>query len=364
MNSKKIITMAFIVLAIMFAQVAPALAKTDTEALEGAIIKAGKEAAKSVVQIRVIRVKSEEVIYKEIPKQDASFRPTHAGQKAAPGYFARPYGACSGVLVDAKDGYVLTSNYNVQGKIEKIFVTFSDGERFEADLLGRSEMMDVAMLKIKGDVKRRAYMKLKQPKEKARIGKFVLVVSRTENLLMHSQTFGIISAVKRLNPRVAALQIDAKINYGNSGAPVIDIEGNMIGLVGFVRSDFNPVGQSSGIGFASTIEKILDMLSDLKAGKFIAAPKTPFLGVKFEMSYNKNDGILISEVIAGSAAQEAGLQSGDLIVAFEGKPVRTPRDLVVIIQQKKVGDKVTFKVKRNGKVLTLQATLKSRPAGQ
>ncbi len=364
MNSKKIITATLIALAVLFAQVAPAQAKTDIEALEAAIVETGKEAAKSVVQIRVIRAEGEEVPYKELPKQDTVFRRTNAGQKAAPGYFARPYGACSGVLIDAGDGYVLTSNFNVQGKVEKIFVTFGDGERFEAELLGRGEMMDIALLKIKGNVKRRPHMKLKKRKKEVRIGEFVLVVSRTENLKIHSQTFGIVSAVKRLNPRVAALQLDAKINYGNSGAPVVDIEGNMIGLVGFVRSDYNPIGQSSGIGFACTTEKILDMMSDLKAGKFIAAPKIPFLGIKFEMSYDKNDGVLVGEVIAGSAAQEAGLQEGDLIVEFDGKPVRTPRDIVVIIQQKKVGDKVKFKIKRNGAEMVLEATLKARPAGQ
>ena len=363
MNSKKIIITAIAALAVLVVQITPAHAKSDAEALQEVIIETGAQAAESVVQIRVIRAGGEEKEYKEIPRQDTAFRATARGQ-AAPGYFARPYGPCSGVLIDSQEGYVLTSNFNVQGNIEKIFVTFGDGERFEAGLLGRSEIMDIAMLKIKGNVKHRTAMQLEKAKEEARVGQFVLVVGRTENIKTHSQTFGIVSAVKRLNPRVAALQLDAKINYGNSGAPVVDIAGNMIGLVGFVRSDSNPVGQSSGIGFACTTEKILEILDDLKAGKIVTAPKMPFLGIKFEMSYDKNDGILVGEVIAGSAAQEAGLQEGDLIVEFDGNPVRTPRDLVRLIQTKKVGDKVTFKIKRNGTEMVLKATLKARPAGQ
>ncbi len=356
MNSRKILTLATLTCLLLWMQATPAWAKSSAESLQAALIKAGKTAARSVVQIRVTR--RNEQPYKEVPAQAMMSSPPGG----AYGYNQRPYGPCTGVVIDEK-GHVLTSNFNVEGEVEKITVTFAGGKRCDAKLLGRSEVLDVALLKIQGDFKILHYLELKKPEEESKVGTYILVVSRTENLRRHSQTFGIVSAVKRLSPDVQALQIDAKVNYGNSGAPVIDIEGNFLGLVGFVRPSANPYGLSSGIGFANTAEKILAVLDDLKAGKVIKAPEVAFLGVAPDPGYTRNDGVLVRQVIDGSAAKEAGLESGDLIIEFDGKSVRTFRDLANAIQAKKVGDRVTFKIKRGEETKELEATLKARPAG-
>ncbi len=313
--NKTIITAVF-VCALLVCGATDAAAKTDAEALQNTVTAVGEEAAKAVVQIRVIR--NNEQPYKEIPSQNSFF----STRNMAPGYNSRPYGPCTGVMID-KEGHILTSHFNIEGDIKKITVTLGSGERHEAKLLGRSEVMDIALLKITGDFNTKDYLKLKSPKEKPRLGAYVIVVSRTVNIRQHSLTFGIISAIDRLRPEIAAMQIDAKVNYGNSGAPALNLRGNFIGLVGFVRDKSakmnNPTGQSSGIGFANTADKIIAILKDLKAGKIITAPKSPFLGVSFEPTYTKGDGVLIREVHAGSAAADAGLEAGDLIIEFDGK---------------------------------------------
>ncbi len=361
MNSRKILALAALTCLLLWMQATPALAKSSAESLQAALIGAGKTAARSVVQIRVTR--RNEPPYKEVPAQ-AMMSLTRGG---ACGYNQRPYGPCTGVVIDG-EGHVLTSNFNVEGEVEKITVTFAGGKRCDAKLLGRSEALDVALLKIQGDFKILHYLELKKPEEESKVGTYILVVSRTENIRRHSQTFGIVSAVKRLRPDVQALQIDAKVNYGNSGAPVIDIEGNFLGIVGFIkpstRTVANPFGLSSGIGFANTAEKILAVLDNLKAGKVIKAPEVAFLGVAPDPGYTRNDGVLVRQVIDGSAAREAGLEPGDLIIEFDGTPVRTFRDLANAIQAKKVGDRVTFKIKRGEETKELDATLKARPAGQ
>jgi len=361
MNSRKIFALAILTCLLLWTPATSAWAKSDAESLQTALIEAGKTAARSVVQIRVTR--KNEQPYKEVPAQPMMAL-TRGG---AYGYNQRPYGPCTGVVIDG-EGHVLTSNFNVEGAVEKITVTLADGKRYDAKLLGRSEVLDVALLKIQGEPETPHYIEMKKPEEETRVGTYVLVVSRTENVRRHSQTFGIVSAVKRLSPSVEALQIDAKVNYGNSGAPVIDIEGNFLGLVGYIRPSTSrvayPFGLSSGIGFANTAQKILAVLDDLKAGKVIKAPEVAFLGVAPDPAYTRNDGVLVRQVIDGSAAKDAGLEPGDLIIEFDGRPVRTFRDLANAIQSKKVGDKIRFKIKRGEQTKVLKATLKARPAGQ
>ena len=156
-------------------------------------------------------------------------------------------------------------------------------------------------------------------------------------------------------------------HYGVTGGALIDIEGNLIGIVGFVNTGSkgrpNTLGQSSGVGFANTSTKLLSILDDLKDGKVLSLPKRAFLGIKMEPSYNKNDGVLVKEVTENTAAAEAGIEPGDLIVEMDGKPVRNITELINIMKKKKIGDKVKIKLKRGDEIIEIEATLREPPPG-
>ena len=336
-----------------------AYARGELAALEKVVMSSSQKAARAVVQVRVYRKKG------ETPYHENPTPPMMQRGRLAPGYGRRPYGPCSGVCID-REGHILTSYFNVSGDVERITVTFGNGKRYPAKLLGYSKDMDVAMLKLEGDPGRLPYLPLYES-EHVRVGSFVMAVGRAQNVFKHSLSFGVISALGRLRPEIQAYQFDARINYGVTGGALIDIEGNLIGIVGFVNTGSkgrpNTLGQSSGVGFANTSTKLLSILDDLKDGKVLSLPKRAFLGIKMEPSYNKNDGVLVKEVTENTAAAEAGIEPGDLIVEMDGKPVRNITELINVMKKKKIGDKVKIKLKRGDEIIEIEATLREPPPG-
>lgn len=347
---------AFFALA-LFAQAA--YARGELAALEQVVVASSQKAARAVVQIRVYR-KQNDPKYLEQPTPPMLQRGT-----VAPGYFERPYGPCSGVCID-KEGHILTSYFNVSGEINRIVVTFGNGKRCAAKMLGHSKEMDVALLKLEGETDRLPFLPLYDPKD-IKVGAFVMAIGRAENIFEHSLSFGVLSAADRLRPEIRAWQFDARVNYGNTGGALVDIEGNLIGIVAFVTpgepGQPNVLGQSSGVSFANTAAKLLEILNDLKAGKVLTLPSRAFLGISMETSYTKNDGVLIKEVIPNTAAADAGIQPGDLIVEMEGKTVQNATQLIEVMQKKKIGDKVKIKLKRGADTLELEIVLREPPPG-
>ncbi len=334
-------------------------ARGELAALENVVIASSRKAARAVVQMRVYR-KKDEPQYREYPTP-----PMLQRGRPAPGYNQRPYGPCSGVCID-RDGHILTSYFNVSGEIERIIVTFGNGKRYAANLMGYSKDMDVAVLKIEGEVGRLPYLELYDSKD-VRAGSFAMAVGRAQNVFEHSLSFGVISATGRLRPEIQAYQFDARVNYGVTGGALLDIEGNLIGIIGYVLPGEsgrpNALGQSSGVGFANTSAKLLSILEDLKAGKVLTLPKRAFLGIKMEPTYDKNDGVLIKEVIQNTAAADAGIEPGDLIVEMDGKPVRNVTQLIEIMKKKKIGGKVKVKIKRGEEIMEIEVVLREPPPG-
>lgn len=334
-------------------------ARGEMAALEQVVMAGSQKAARAVVQIRVYRSKDAPQ-YREQPTP-----PMLQRGGIAPGYFERPYGPCSGVCID-REGHILTSYFNVSGDVERIVVTFGNGKRCAASMLGYSKEMDVALLKLEGETTGLPCMPLYDPKD-IKVGAFVMTIGRSENVFEHSLGFGVLSATDRLRPEIRAYQFDARVNYGNTGGALVDIEGNLIGIVSFVTPGEpnrpNVLGQSSGVGFANTASKLLQILDDLKAGKVLALPTRAFLGISMETSYTKNDGVLVKEVIPNTAAADAGIQPGDLIVEMDGKTVQNAKQLIDVMQQKKIGDKVKIKLKRGNDTLDLEVALREPPPG-
>jgi len=206
--------------------------------------------------------------------------------------------------------------------------------------MGFDENTDIAILKI--DAKD---LPAVTPTDTSnlKVGQFVAVVGRAEDGHSLTVNWGIISAVGRL--RGWCVQISAKLNYGNAGGAVVDINGNFIGIASYVSTE-SVAGQNSGVGFMAPCHSLQKHLPDLMAGKKIEKEKRPFLGVMLLPDDPKIKGARIAEVYNPSPAARAGLKNGDIIIEFNGQKIEGRSDLVRAIRASKIGQKVKLKVIR------------------
>lgn len=296
----------------------------------------------SVVSVKVDREKT------ETPRSSGGFSSMMDG-----GVFKnRPQNApASGTIIDP-DGWIVTSHFNVSGKVNRIAVTLADGRTLEATLKGYNATFDIALLKI--DAQNLPVLR-KSPLESLRTGKFVAAFGRAPD--GRSLTFnpGIVSAPGRLAGR--GIQVDSKLNYGNAGGAIVDREGRLIGITCKVDTKFSgSYGQNSGVGFAVTWDKLEQILPDLKAGKTVGEPRRAFLGIQANVE-SEVEGVEIQVVQPASAAEKAGVKPGDVIVELDGKAVKNFEELRAIITSKAPGDKIKIKLKRQGEVLSVEAEL-------
>jgi serine protease Do len=270
----------------------------------------------------------------------------------------------SGFIVSA-DGYVVT-NYHVVQQGDEIMVRLADQRELKAELVGGDPRTDIALLKIGasglpdiafGD------------SDQVAVGAPVMAIGNPFGL-DQTVTTGIVSAKERFigaGPYDNFIQTDASINPGNSGGPLVDVHG---ALVGINTAIFSQSGGWQGIGFATPVNLAKDVLAQLRArGKVIRG----YLGVNVmpvsleiakRTGLDEPRGVVVAEIVEGSPAARAGLKAGDVITAFQGKPVRTPRDLTVAVAATPPGTKVNLEVVgRDGK-RTVTATLGELPERQ
>jgi len=271
----------------------------------------------------------------------------------------------------SKEGLILT-NYHVVEDADSIEVTFStkDGgeKKMSAKVLGVAPDYDVALIQTNEPAD--AAIAYLGDSDRVRIGEWVMAIGNPFGL-SHSVSVGIISAKERRDIAPSGrngvynfLQTDASINPGNSGGPLINTRGEVIGI----NSAINAAG--SGIGFAIPINMVKNMLGDLKSkGKYSRS----WIGIKIQeitpelaQSYGlgKAGGALVAEVVDDSPAKEAGLQEGDVILEFDGKPVRASSDLSLIASMAGVGRKVSVKFWRSGKERTVTIKLSEFPSDE
>jgi len=263
----------------------------------------------------------------------------------------------SGFII-SPDGYILTNNHLV-GDAEKVFVEVVDGRKFTAEKIGTDEDSDVAVVKI--DANDLKYLKMADS-DTLEVGEWVLAIGNPLGL-SHTVTAGIVSAKGRSGFGLATLenfiQTDAAINFGNSGGPLIDLDGEVVGINAAI------VGASGniGIGFAIPINMAKHIYEQLKSGGKI---ERGFLGVRpqdMDPDYAKafglkdSKGVLIPEVDVGSAAEKAGIKHNDVILEFNGQPVESANDLRNRIAMLKPGTKVPIVIWRDGKRKTVTAEL-------
>jgi serine protease Do len=261
-------------------------------------------------------------------------------------------------LVITTDGYVVTTLTNIGGQTLGIKVELPDGRVLPAKRLGEDRRRDLVLLKIEAGGLTAATA---APKADLRVGQWVLALGRTLPVAGPTVGKGILSGVGRLAG--LAVQTDAEISPVNFGGPLVDLHGRVVGMIaatdlpgGSVAAGSSDRFSDSGIGFAVPLEDILAELPALAAGKHIEAP---FLGIRFNMA-RLDKGATIIEVLAGTAAKASGLRAGDSINEFEHQAIESPFQLLYEIGSRRVGDKVVFKVLRDGKTIELHATLQAR----
>ena len=282
----------------------------------------------------------------------------------------------SGFIVSA-DGYVVTNNHVISagtgGTVESITVLMPDRTEYDATLVGKDPQSDLAVLKINRD-KPFPFVHFGDS-TKARVGDWVIAIGNPLGL-GGTVTSGIVSALYRnVGPGGVDtggaydrfIQTDASINSGNSGGPMFDLNGSVIGINTAILS---PTGGSVGIGFAIPAEVAAPIVDKLKAGKTI---ERGYLGVQLQplnedlalsLGLKKNAGEFIAAVEPGGGAEKAGIKAGDVIVKVAGKEVSLDQNLSFIVANTKPGDAVPIELIRSGKRMSVRATVGQRPSDE
>jgi putative serine protease PepD len=263
-------------------------------------------------------------------------------------------GAGTGFVISA-DGVIVTNNHVVDGA-DSIEVTFNDGTSKRAQVVGSSADNDLAVLDVEGSGLPTAKLGSSDALE---VGDEVIAIGNALGLGNNlTVTRGIISAKDRSIPEeetgvtiYGALQTDAAINPGNSGGPLVNADGEVVGI----NTAIAPPGQAQNVGFAISIDAAKSVIADLRLGREVRAA---FLGVATEEAAT---GVRVEEVTSGSAADDAGLERGDVIIAVGDTAIDSPEDLGAAVRRLDPGDTVELRIQRDGSARTVTATLGTRP---
>ncbi len=265
----------------------------------------------------------------------------------------------SGVIINARVGYVLTNNHVIE-KSDEISVTLHDGRQFNAKLIGTDPETDIALLKIPAE--KLTALSLANS-DRLRVGDFVVAIGNPFGL-GQTVTSGIVSALGRSGLGIEGyedfIQTDASINPGNSGGALVNLRGELIGINTAIIA---PGGGNVGIGFAIPInmaDQVVQHLIDfgkVKRGQLGISIQdlTPDLATAFGITGNK--GAVIAEVVRGSAAEKAGLRYSDIITAINNKPVNSASDLRNRIGLLRIGERVKITFLRRGRTRHVYAVI-------
>ena len=266
-------------------------------------------------------------------------------------------GVGSGFIIDP-EGYIVTNNHVVSDATE-IKVTLHDGRELAATRVGNDEQTDLALLKVEGEnLPAIAF----GDSDRTRVGEWVVAIGSPFGF-GGSVTAGIVSARGRdirSGPYDDYLQIDAPINSGNSGGPIIDASGRVIGVNTAI---YSPNGGNIGIGFAIPAVDAARVISQLKDNGAVTRGR---LGVQIQaisddvasaLGLTHSAGALVAEVVADGSAERAGIRAGDVITEYDGVAIEQPRDLSKAVARTEPGSKTTIKVHRQGREQSLSATI-------
>ena len=361
------------------AQAAPA--GTEAESLQASFVRIAQQVGPSVVSISTEQVERVKQYLRVNPffgnePFDDFFRQFNG---EAPDQEFHRFGLGSGVIIDSK-GFILT-NEHVVTDAEKITVTLSDGRDFIGVVKGKDPRSDLAVIKIDAPKLTAASLgdssTVKTGQWAIALGNpFGLIATGAAARAMGAEptlTVGVISALNRQLPRASRqdrdyadlIQTDAAINPGNSGGPLLNLQGDVIGINAAILTSSRGF---EGIGFAIPVNKAKNILSELIEGKKIVYG---WLGIQIQditddvADYYKltdRQGVLVYQVLPDSPASKAGMKDGDIIKVYEGQPIRHSRELIERVSRTKAGQRVAMQVVRNGKDEALQVEIGERPS--
>jgi serine protease Do len=370
------------------AQAAPAASKPvppnlpkEPESLQEAFIRIAKEVGPAVVSISTEQIERARQYMRGFPRSpffgedpfEDLFRQFYGdGQEQQ----FRRFGLGSGLIVDP-GGYVLT-NEHVVADAEKITVTLTDGREFTGTVKGRDPRTDLAVVKI--DASGLPVVKLGDSTE-LQPGQWVVALGNPLGLAgigPAAQTFGsdptisvgVVSALHRQLPRTSRydrdysdlIQTDATINPGNSGGPLVNLEGEIIGVNVAIIT-----GPGNAYGFAIPVNKAKSILDTLIQGKQVIYG---WLGIQIQditedvaeyYELPERKGVLVFQVLPESPAAKAGVRDGDVIIAFDGQPIQHSRELIDRVSATKAGRKAKLEVLREGKRQAIEVEIGERP---
>ena len=261
----------------------------------------------------------------------------------------------SGFVYDS-NGDIVT-NYHVVKGATSITVTLYDGSKYKATLVGYDASTDLAVLKIEAPSSKLNPLTLADSSD-VQVGDGVVAIGSPFGL-SETVTTGIVSALNRTISSensyaiAGAIQTDAAINPGNSGGPLLNMQGEVIGVNSQIDSSS---GANDGVGFAISSNTVKSIVSQLIGN---GKAQHAYLGVSVQTPAARS-GAQIGSVASGSPAADAGLKAGDVITAFDGQTITSPDDLTTAVSAKQPGDKVTITYVRNGQSATASVTLGTR----
>ena len=323
---------------------------------QDAFVQVHKNTKDSIVNIRT---KKTVVVSSYNPLEELLFGNSRNRQQR------RESGSLGSGFVISKDGYIITNNHVIDGA-DEIYVKFSDGREYLTKLIGTSPEVDIAVLKIEGTNETFKPLEFSDS-DNIEIGQWSIAFGNPLGL-NDSMTVGIVSASGRSSLGIEEIenfiQTDAAINQGNSGGPLIDITGRVIGVNTAIYSSN---GGSVGLGFAIPSNLVVAVKDSLIAnGKF----EKPYIGVYLEnlvsdkikkLNLKSTNGVFISRVVANSPASKAGLQANDVVIAVNNKNVSSAGAFIGELAAKKVGQQVTLKIIRNTRNIDINVTLDKTP---
>ena len=307
-----------------------------------------------------------EELFKKFQEQQGGGAP---GQ-GAPAPVTREATSLGSGFIISSDGYVVTNNHVVSGKggdtpVDTITVILADRREYTAKLIGRDTLADLALLKI--DAKDLPFVAFGDS-SKARVGDWAIAIGNPFGL-GGTVTAGIVSALHRNIQSGSAydryIQTDASINQGNSGGPLFDLNGNVIGINTII---FTPSGGNIGLGFSIPAEIAKPVIDQLRANGKV---RRGYLGVSIQplsdniaagLGLPKDKGEIVANVEAGGPASRAGVKQGDVILKVADQEVAFDNTLQFIVSNTPIGTTVPIEIVRGGKKLVLRATVGERPS--
>ena len=314
----------------------------------------------SVVSIAVEGKQNSRYSNQDIPEEFKFFFGPDAFGDRAPRSFK---GIGSGVIINAEKGYVLTNNHVIDSA-DKITVKLEDGREFKAKVVGKDEMSDVALVQLENP-KNLTAIKIADS-DKLKVGDFTVAIGNPFGL-GQTVTSGIVSALARSTGSDSGtyenyIQTDAAVNRGNSGGPLINLQGELIGINTAIIS---PSGSNAGIAFAipsnmanSLVQQIIEY-GEVRRG--LLGIKGGELNADLAKAFNVDvqQGAFVSEVLPNSAAEKAGIKAGDIITAINGQKLATFAELRAKIATSGAGKEIELTYLRDGKSDNVKVTLQS-----